>query len=40
MPVIDETEQTLEFKRLKKEVLAAIEDLRKKVSALEEKKGK
>jgi len=41
MPVIDHTIHTLEIEKLKKEVLSAVEDLKKRVDALEGKpKGK
>jgi hypothetical protein len=40
MPVIDETRYTLELKAFRKEILDFVEDLKKKVSTIEEKLSK
>lgn len=40
MPVVDDTIHTLEIKAFKKEVLAQVDDLKKRVDALEKAKGK
>ena len=40
MPVVDHTIHTIEIEKFKKEVLAVLEDFKKRLEALEKPKGK